>query len=335
MKIFRWVVIVFLFPQLLHAQDIHFSQFYSSPLTLNAANTGNYEGDYRIMNTYRSQWAKIDPGYLTNALGFDKQFFIGNNKLSAGFLFVYDRSGVNYLKSNQLNLSVAYHKEIGNHHLHAGLKGAWVFRAIDRSKISYPDQFNNSTGLFDPSLTTAERLLDDKHSYTDFGAGIGWNATFGKHMPEIGFSLFHLNKPNDGFYNIKSKMAMRKCLTVGDQWEVSDNIKLKPRFMFMEQVKANDFIFGATVARKLNYTDSKFTELNFGLYVRSSFSSQSDAIVPVLGVKYSLFDIGISYDINISNLEVATDKRGGFEISIIYTALSTRLFKIKIPCERY
>jgi hypothetical protein len=37
-------------------QDIHFSQYYASPLSLNPANTGNYDGDWRLMNSYRQQW---------------------------------------------------------------------------------------------------------------------------------------------------------------------------------------------------------------------------------------------------------------------------------------
>ena len=46
-------------------QDIHFSQFYSSPLTLNPAYTGNYEGNWRVMSNYRTQWSAIAEPYKT------------------------------------------------------------------------------------------------------------------------------------------------------------------------------------------------------------------------------------------------------------------------------
>ena len=38
------------------AQDRHFSQFYSSPLTLNPALTGAFDGKYRVGTNYRDQW---------------------------------------------------------------------------------------------------------------------------------------------------------------------------------------------------------------------------------------------------------------------------------------
>jgi hypothetical protein len=42
------------------AQDLHFSQFFHSPLTTNPANTGFIpEGDYRLGVNYRDQWSSI------------------------------------------------------------------------------------------------------------------------------------------------------------------------------------------------------------------------------------------------------------------------------------
>ena len=49
----------------LNAQDIHFSQFYASPLTLNPAMTGFVNGDCRAGVIYRNQW-KRKPRYQKN-----------------------------------------------------------------------------------------------------------------------------------------------------------------------------------------------------------------------------------------------------------------------------
>src|SRR5688572_20428958 len=78
-------------------QDVHFSQFYTAPLTINPSLTGDYTGDYRVMNTFRSQWRKFDPGYLSNSLGYDQQFYVMNEKISGGLNLVYDKSGINAL----------------------------------------------------------------------------------------------------------------------------------------------------------------------------------------------------------------------------------------------
>ena len=42
------------------AQDPHFSQFFSSPLTLNPAFTGKFFGTYRVAGNYRNQLADFN-----------------------------------------------------------------------------------------------------------------------------------------------------------------------------------------------------------------------------------------------------------------------------------
>ncbi|HQU60103.1 MAG TPA: type IX secretion system membrane protein PorP/SprF, partial [Saprospiraceae bacterium] len=51
------------------AQDQHFSQFFASPLTLNPALTGTFDGKYRVAFIYRDQ----DP-YKTFAGAIDLRF---------------------------------------------------------------------------------------------------------------------------------------------------------------------------------------------------------------------------------------------------------------------
>ncbi len=43
-----------------YAQDLHFSQFFNSPLSTNPANTGFIpDGDYRLGVNFRDQWSSI------------------------------------------------------------------------------------------------------------------------------------------------------------------------------------------------------------------------------------------------------------------------------------
>ena len=57
--------------EVVFAQDIHFSQFANSPLNLNPAQTGLFNGDYRIMANQRSQWSAVPIPYSTFSLGAD------------------------------------------------------------------------------------------------------------------------------------------------------------------------------------------------------------------------------------------------------------------------
>src|SRR3984885_3759927 len=38
------------------SQDIHFTQFFSNPLILNPAQTGNFNGNYRVGFNFRGEW---------------------------------------------------------------------------------------------------------------------------------------------------------------------------------------------------------------------------------------------------------------------------------------
>jgi hypothetical protein len=51
----------------------------------------------------------------------------------------------------------------------------------------------------------------------------------------------------------------------------------------------------------------------------------NDAIIPVIQLELSKFTIGASYDVNISKLAVASQARGGFELTLSYKSfLSSR-----------
>jgi len=53
------------------AQDIHWTMFDMSPLTLNPAFTGAYEGTFRVGGIYRSQWNSFTTGFETPSVYVD------------------------------------------------------------------------------------------------------------------------------------------------------------------------------------------------------------------------------------------------------------------------
>lgn len=313
-------------------QDVHFTQFYTAPLTLNPSLTGDYKGDYRFANTFRSQWKKFDPGYVSNSLSFDRQFYLLNEKTSGGLNVVYDKSGINAMQITKINLSFAWHKLVGKSTFHTGIQAGYVLKSFDVSKLTFPDQFNQDNGYFDPMLATADGDLNDNASYLDINAGFGWNRKFGKHTPKIGVAFFHINQPNETFFGNDNTIRLRNVITLSDKWERNDRLSISPMILYMEQVKANDFMAGVVFTRK---SDARISSINYGAFLRNSFNSRTDAIALTAGFRYDLFDIGFSYDINISEAHTVTNYRGAFEISLIYTALNSRAVKVKIPCERY
>src|SRR3979411_2133223 len=66
----------------LRAQDPGFSQFFASPLTLNPALTGKFNGTLRVAGNYRNQWPQINNAFVTSTISVDGNILA--NKISAG-----------------------------------------------------------------------------------------------------------------------------------------------------------------------------------------------------------------------------------------------------------
>src|SRR5436190_20001483 len=82
----------------LHAQDLHFSQFFNSPLTTNPANTGFIpDADYRIGANYRNQYSTVmTVPYKTMSIFGDAQVLrdrIENGWVGLGGVILRDVAG--------------------------------------------------------------------------------------------------------------------------------------------------------------------------------------------------------------------------------------------------
>ena len=107
------VAVLVMISGFLKAQDPHFSQFFASPLTLNPAFTGKFDGQWRLAVNHRDQWPSIPKAYVTTSGSFD--FGILKNKIPANDVFgigisgVSDASANSQLKLNYGSVSMSYH----------------------------------------------------------------------------------------------------------------------------------------------------------------------------------------------------------------------------------
>lgn len=317
------------------SQDIHFSQFYASPLTLNPANTGNYTGDWRVMNSYRRQWKAITTPFLTNAIAYDRQFYVYNENISGGLLVVSDKSGDALLKVNKFFVSGAYHKSINGHYFHAGYQVGYVQKSFSIDNLTFPDQYDNEIGHFNADLPHNEIVASEQLGYMDMNAGLAWGKRFNKFSLEAGLALFHLTTPKESFFSNENTLTTRKVLTLGGKVDLNKKLFLMPHVLLMGTTKATDYLAGANLGYKLPLNKIRALSVFAGAMTRDGIDRNTDAFAVIAGVNFKGLDLGFSYDYNISELHVASDYLGGFEISIIYTSLSTVLQKVSIPCDRY
>lgn len=286
------------------------------------------------MGNYRTQWSQIGQPFLTEAIGFDKQVFVANENFSAGLFLINDKSA-GTLKVLKIQLSAAYHKTISIHTFHAGLQGGFVNKSINHAIETYPDQFNWNKGQFDPSLASNESQIQDHLNYFDLGIGAGYSIKLKKIVPFFNVAILHINYPKESFYSDGSRLKPRKVFNGGAEYTLNKTWYIDPSFLVMATDKASDVLLGSNLYYKLGANQAKVKSVSVGFFYRSNLAVHSDACIASGGIQFKDYRIGASYDLNISDLHVATSNHGAFELSVIYTAPNTRLHKIEIPCDRY
>src|SRR4051812_2657767 len=86
-----------------NAQDLHYSQFYNAPLSVNPALSGVFDGKFRLSNIYRSQWSGLGKGYTTLHISGDAPIgkgMLGSNFFGIGFMIAQDKAGEAGYKSS-------------------------------------------------------------------------------------------------------------------------------------------------------------------------------------------------------------------------------------------
>jgi len=92
------------------AQDVHFTMYDVMPVTTNPATTGVFNGDFRGVLNYRSQWGSIGNPYKTYAVMIDGGLF--KNKWKNGFIGVglgaySDVAGETKFGTTKINLALS------------------------------------------------------------------------------------------------------------------------------------------------------------------------------------------------------------------------------------
>src|SRR5690606_1192725 len=102
----------------LNAQDIHFSQFYMSPLNLNPALTGVMNCNVRLVANYRNHRASVvkSNAYITYSVSYDQRIPVRRyDFFVVGGSFWGDKAGELDFATLQGRLSLAYSKRMGGY----------------------------------------------------------------------------------------------------------------------------------------------------------------------------------------------------------------------------
>lgn len=317
-----------------YSQDVHFSMYNFSPLTLNAAETGYFEGDWRGIVNYREQWKSLGDPFQTVAASYDQNLYFLPGQFSAGFVFINDRSGNIGLNHNRFLLSLAYKKESPVWDYSFGAQLGIIIKSFGLDGTTFPEQYNDNIGAFDPGLPLSEQNLGNQKTYFDLNLGGLVVRKFDGGQVKLGISTHHLNSPDVSFFDNKINLNPRLNTYVQVRKDLASSLFVRPLILWASHNKANQLVMGGDVGIYTSQSDF-VNELYIGVDVRDGFDRNGDAFIASLGFGIDNFDVALSYDLNYSSLSDQTNNRGAIELGIIYTSPSTAIKKITIPCDRY
>ena len=334
-----WVLV---FSTTLQAQDPHFSQFFASPLTLNPALTGKFDGTLRVVGNYRNQWPSVNKAFITSTVSVD--FNIMQDKLrqgdkwGVGFMAMTDKTANGILTSNYFALSTSYQKAIdddGDQQIGVGFQGSYANKLLDGPKLRFMDGLQVD-GTFLPSPSEPINLMQVTTHYFDMNAGILYNGTpDGTNSIYFGASVYHLNQPHETFLNASDIVIPTRFTVHGGAFLpfASSATGLYLSALFNKQTNANEFVAGGALQISAD-TDPRYpVNVLLGSWIR--LNNVTDAVIPYVGLDYGNFSLGMTYDVNVSAFQLASQARGGLEISLIYTGRNEERHDRDTKCPRF
>jgi type IX secretion system PorP/SprF family membrane protein len=314
------------------AQDRVFTQFYASPLTLNPALTGAFDGKYRVGAIYRDQWRGIlDQPYQTFSFGADLRLepfknAFAKDRVGAGLLFFRDKVNSLDFSTTQMALSGAYHKALdwnNTQYLSAGFQLGLTQRNINYENLSFQDQWDGESQY---SNSTREQLPENNFGFTDMSLGVNYSVN---PAPKVAFfagaSYHHFNRPNVAFFKgenvAKNPLHPRISVQLATQFPINSEHTFIMAPRILGSMQGPHLTVNAGSNFRITVDKTFGTALHLGSWVRPVRNIDGfnlDAVVFMGGIEFNNILFGVSYDLNLPNLQKYRRTQNVFEISLIY-----------------
>jgi type IX secretion system PorP/SprF family membrane protein len=305
------------------AQDPHFSQANRSPLYLNPALTATGEGDQRFGAHWKEQWVKVPVNYQTFSVFYDQKLaasWLPLKGFGAGVVFLHDVAGDSRLSWTQIGLRLSYLRSLSEQHqLSAGFGLDLGQRALQAAQLQFGDQYNGE--LFDPDLLSGESLARQASGLSSLSAGIHYQFRGYRSRNKTGFgvAISHINKPSIQFFDDQAvilptwfRVHLNSVIETNEEWDVT------VRSHYFKQGSYQEILLGAGGRYHWQRPDDPLI-IGAGLGYRFG-----DAWIAYLETVYQQWSLGLSYDINTSDFQTATNGRGGLELSLQYFLLQAK-----------
>jgi len=302
------------------AQDFTFSQFYEQPLLRNPALAGLFTGDLRVSMSYRDQWGSVTVPFRTTSLCIEHKIPIGSKQdlITIASQMSVDAAGDIRLKRTQILPSISFHKSLSEEsdtYLTAAFQAGPVSSQFDASQLKMGDQYQG--GSYDPSNATMQPIKNSGYSYWDMNAGLSFSSTIHQKTNfYLAVGMTHITNPviKSTTGNVDGFLSPRITFNAGINAPSGDRGHIMAFTDFLMQNQNRQILSGVMYGINIIEYDSGDPDI---LYI-GSFMRWGDALIPVVKMGFNHFSVGVSYDINISQLKVVSNWRGGLELSLVY-----------------
>jgi type IX secretion system PorP/SprF family membrane protein len=270
---------------------------------------------------YRDQWKSIGTPYKTFNVSGDAPITRvdkGTGYLSAGINVFNDKAGESEMSQLQSNLSIAYHVNLSdNNTIGAGISAGYAQRTVNYANLKWGSQYDGYS--YNSSLPSGESQGVDKKGFMDIGTGIVWSYSKGERYmtgndqlkSNIGFSVFHVNRPDCSFNGSTSPLDMRTVFFGDFLFGIpNSNLSVLPRISYVRQGVLSELTAGASFRYVLEQ-QSNYTGFQKGKAVAAGLCWRAkDAMIATFNIEVS---------INTSSLTSASSGRGGMEAYLGYS----------------
>ncbi|TXE15687.1 type IX secretion system membrane protein PorP/SprF [Psychroserpens burtonensis] len=316
-------IIVFVSVNAAKAQDPIFSQSNYVQETLNPGFSG-FEDNERIYAGMlsRLQWPSLDLNLTTQYAFVNKSYDYGPSLgFGVGVSAVWQYESANNYNYMQVNANYAHR---------VNLNGGWFFRPgievgvgskSNRFRnLTLADQININTGVINPVSIDPLSNNTANQYFIDFSTGIVFEKQeFNGTTYWFGASVKHLNRPNISFVE-GEKVPLNIFYSIHGNYRFPfmNDYSIMMTANYMQQgpynrldigslFQVNEFLLGLTAATNPARNDGN--------------SHLLTSINAFIGLEYTEFRFGLSYDMNTSKIG---NTRGVYEFSLTYLSRCRR-----------
>ena len=310
-----------------YGQTPYMSQSFVATNFFNPAAVGFGENN-QFQSFYRNQFSGVGDPFRTIGVGVDFALFRNENNdfynnFGLGIQGVSEQVLNGVLKTNEVTLSLANRVFLNNDktsYLALGISSTLITRNLDRSALTFGDQYNSGR-LFNPS--SLEAIGDFPAKFSTNG-GILYSYVSPEMFIQAGGSTYYINRSSSTQTYGNVNQSFQFISTLNLERQILDNHTFFVHVNYQNRLEAEFLYLGGAIGLPMQ----SYNNPNNRFYVGCFYRTQ-DAFVPYVGLLFNKYKIGLTYDIYNNKMTEANLRPQTLEFTLSTYLGKNRLSNLK------